>query len=191
MRVRKQMKVRMPTAIGASVMIFIVAMMIASLTIKKPEIRMPAHEPQATVAASVTAETTQTPSTSEPQEETPDVPPPKTYPDAELEMLAKTVWGEARGCAADEQRLVIWTVFQRVDSGLFPDTLSAVIAQPNQFVGYDEKHPVSAEIAALCYEEYDKWQDGECPPTFAPYAKTTPYLFFEGDGWHNWYREDW
>ncbi|MFV0519755.1 MAG: hypothetical protein ACK5LY_05710, partial [Lachnospirales bacterium] len=28
----------------------------------------------------------------------------------EVEMLAKTVWGEARGCTKDEQRLVVWTV---------------------------------------------------------------------------------
>jgi len=162
------------------------AVMIALFALKTPEIRMPTSEPQSEKTATVTAAVT----IHEPMQETTDTSA-QTYPDADLAMLAKTVWGEARGCTTDEQRLVIWTVFQRVDSGLFPDTISEVIAQPKQFVGYDEAHPVSAEITALCYEEYDKWQNGEQPPIYEPYAKTTPYLFFEGDGRHNWYRGEW
>ncbi len=29
------------------------------------------------------------------------------------------------------------------------------------------------------------------PPTVEPYAPTLPYLYFEGDGHHNWVRAEW
>jgi hypothetical protein len=128
-----------------------------------------------------------------------DVPEPYTdgarYPDSmeykELSMLAKTVWGEARGCSVDEQTLVLWTVFNRVDSGMFGHTLEAVITAPGQFQGYDPDHPVDDWIYKLCAIEYDLWKGGGVAPVIKPYAMDGDYLFFEGDGAHNWFRSEW
>lgn len=113
---------------------------------------------------------------------------------SDVTLLAKTVWGEARGCTPEEQRLVVWTVLQRVDAdGAFAqyNTIEAVITAPGQFVGYDEKHPVDPDIYNLCLEALAEWQSGAEPPTHEIYAPTAPYYFFDGDGRHNWFREEW
>ena len=113
-----------------------------------------------------------------------------SYTDRDISLLAKTVWGEARGCAPEEQRLVVWTALQRVDAG-YGGTIEAVLTAPSQFVGYRERNPVCPEIYALCAEELAKWANGEDPPTMEPYAPTAPYYFFDGDGTNNWFREEW
>ena len=104
--------------------------------------------------------------------------------------LAKVVWAEARSCPPEEQALVCWTAFQRVDDPRWPDTLIGVLTQPRQFI-YREGSPVDAAIYALCVEEISKWARGDAPPTHAIYAPTTPYYFYDGDGSHNYFREAW
>ncbi len=113
---------------------------------------------------------------------------------SDVTLLAKMVWGEARGCAPEEQRLVVWTVLQRVDAGgAFAqyDTIEAAVTAPGQFVGYNENHPVDPDIYNLCLEVLSDWQSGAEPPTHEIYAPTVPYYFFDGDGRHNWFREEW
>lgn len=113
---------------------------------------------------------------------------------SDVTLLAKMVWGEARGCAPEEQRLVVWTVLQRVDAGgVFAqyDTIEATITAPGQFVGYDDGNPVDADIYNLCLEVLSEWQTGAEPLTHEIYAPTVPYYFFDGDGQHNWFREEW
>lgn len=118
-------------------------------------------------------------------------------PEHEITMLARLVWGEAGSCPADEQRLVVWTVFQRVDDGRFGgDSIEDVITARNQFMGYSPKNRVDSEIYDMCTEEYLKWKNGEEAPTLEPYAPETPYFFFEGrrgeDGkLHNFFRKNW
>ena len=113
-----------------------------------------------------------------------------SYTDRDVEFLAKTVWGEARGCAPEEQRLVVWTALQRVDAG-YGDTIEAVLTAPRQFPGYRKKNPVCPEIYALCEAEAEKWAQGEEPPTMEPYAPATPYFYFDGRRGHNWFRGAW
>lgn len=112
------------------------------------------------------------------------------YTDEEIDMIAKTVWGEARGCAPEEQRLVVWTILQRVDDPKFPDTIAEVITARNQFAGYEPSYPIWDEIRKLCHEEVEAWSRGAEPPTHTVYAPTAPYLFFDGDGSNNWFREE-
>ena len=122
-------------------------------------------------------------------------PPDLKCSERELEMLAQTVWGEARGCPSDRWPLVIWTVFQRADSDL-PDfrnqkTVEAVLKKPLQFTGYNAQHPIDPEMYAVVVEEARKWSAGEEPPTHEIYAPTLPYFFFDGDGRENWFRAEW
>lgn len=115
-----------------------------------------------------------------------------TYDDAIL--IAKTVWGEALICAPEEQRLVVWTILQRVDAGgVFKthDTIKAVVTAPGQFTGYKESNPLDPDIYSLCLEVLTDWQNGAEPLTHEIYAPTAPYYYFEGDGRHNWFREEW
>ena len=52
----------------------------------------------------------------------------------EINMLAKTVWGEARGCNKLEQSAVVWCILNRVDDG--QGSIAQVITAPDQFHGY-------------------------------------------------------
>lgn len=116
------------------------------------------------------------------------------YTDADVDMLAKLLYVEAGGCSKDEQRLVVWTVFQRIDSIDYDfrdmNTIEDVVTAPYQFA-YDESAPIKDDIRRMCEAELEKWANNGTPPIVEPYAPTLPYLFFEGDGYHNWFRAEW
>ena len=107
--------------------------------------------------------------------------------EADVEMLAKLVWGEARGCSATEQAAVIWTVLNRVDSEdpIFPDTIQKVVTQPWQFVGYHPNHPVEQDKVELARDVLTRWLTGG-------EGRVLPkeYVFFHGDGIHNHFRKE-
>lgn len=117
--------------------------------------------------------------------------PEPPYSDNDVEMLAKTVWGEARGCTLEEWRLVVWCVLQRYDAEGWGDTIEAVITAKNQFVGYHAKNPIDPAIYGVCAAELADWAHGAEPPTHETYAPTVPYYYFDGIGGHNWFREVW
>lgn len=112
------------------------------------------------------------------------------YTDADIETLSKMVWGEARGCAAEEQALCIWTVLNRLADGRFGSSIEAIVTAPYQFAGYSEANPVTDEIQAVVIKALDAWAAGEDAPVLEPYATTSEYLYFTGgaDGLHNWFR---
>jgi len=117
------------------------------------------------------------------------IEPPYTTHD--IELLAKTVWGEARGCAKEEWRLVVWTVLQRVDADDWGDTIEAVVTAKCQFIGYRAENPLDPAMCALVMAELMDWARGAEPPTHELYAPTAPYYFFCGDGTNNWFRAVW
>lgn len=104
----------------------------------------------------------------------------------EITVLAKLVWGEARGCTTTEQAAVIWCVLNRVDSdySYYPDDVIGVATQPNQFVGYRESNPVEEKFTDLARDVLTRWktegQEGRVLPS--------EYVFFHGDGRHNYFR---
>lgn len=110
-------------------------------------------------------------------------------------MVAQTVWGEIRGGTKDEWRLVIWCICNRVDSQhndfKNQNTIEAVVSAYRQFHGYSPTNPIDEDIMEVVLEELYKWSAGEEAPIIEPYATTSEYLFFCGDGVHNWFREEW
>ena len=113
------------------------------------------------------------------------------YTESDAELIAKTVYGEARGCTQDEMRLVVWTILQRVGADGFPDSIEGVVLEPKQFQGYRKTNPVDLEIYELVVEELKKWASGEDPPTYEPWATDTPYYYFDGRDGSNWFRAGW
>ena len=107
--------------------------------------------------------------------------------EADVEMLARLVWGEARGCSTTEQAAVIWTVLNRVDSEdpVFPDTIQEVVTQSWQFIGYDANHPVEQDKVELARDVLTRWLTGG-------EGRVLPkeYVFFHGDGIHNHFRKE-
>lgn len=113
---------------------------------------------------------------------------PWTY--EEVEMLAKTIWAEARGVPSTaRQAAVAWCALNRLDAGTFGDTLAEVLSKPYQFV-YDPASPVTDEFLALADDVLHRWyleQNG-----VEGVGRTLPedYLFFEGDGLENHFRKE-
>lgn len=111
----------------------------------------------------------------------------KQWTAEEATALAKMLWGEARGISSDtEKAACIWCVLNRVDSG--QGTIIDVVTAPYQFVGYQESNPVDVDLYALCEDVLSRWyreKDGE---TDVGRVLPSEYLFFTGDGQHNYFR---
>lgn len=110
----------------------------------------------------------------------------------EAEYIAKTLYGEARGCSTTEQAAVVWCILNRVDdeSGLWPDDIIGVVTQESQFIGYSPEHPVLPELYDLAMDVLGRWQlekDGEIDV-----GRVLPadYCYFQGDGKHNYFRQE-
>ena len=110
------------------------------------------------------------------------------YSSYEITLAAQTVWGEARGCSRDEQKLVVWCICNRADAR--DQSVEEVVTAPYQFAGYDPDHPVEPEIVEVVEEVIQAWARGEEALILPPYATTSNYQFFGGDGEHNWFREE-
>ena len=122
------------------------------------------------------------------------VPEPSAEPEYEMYFseddviaVAKMLWGEARGCALDNQQKAVWCVLNRVDDSRFPDTIQGVLSQPSQFHGYSPDFPVWDELYAVALDVLTRWNaekngvtvERELPPE---------YVFFTGDGIQNNFR---
>lgn len=112
---------------------------------------------------------------------------PKKWTEEEVIVLAKMLWGEARGIPSDtEKAACIWCVLNRVDNGM--GSIVEVVTAPYQFVGYQEDHPVDPELKALCEDVLARWYQEKDGKTDVGRVLPSNYLFFTGDGQHNHFR---
>ena len=105
----------------------------------------------------------------------------------EVELLAKTIYGEARGCSAVEQSAVIWCILNRVDAGY--GSIEDVVTAKYQFTGYNSEHPVTEEFAALAEDVLARWiLEKHC---VGEVGRTLPseYKWFTGNGKENIFRD--
>ena len=109
-----------------------------------------------------------------------------TINQSDIELIAKTIYGEARGCTVMEQSAVVWCILNRVDDGY--GTIEEVITARYQFTGYKVSNPVEKQFVALAEDVIARWQmEKYC---IGDVGRTLPsdYLFFRGDGKHNHFR---
>lgn len=144
-------------------------------------IRSAEKEPQQEPAAAVVSETIiRCAEESEQEEHNQDT----------IMALAKTVWGEASGCTTTEQAAVVWCVLNRVDSPDFPDDPLEVVQQQNQFSGYSPDYPVWPELLAIAEDVLDRWELEKTAVGDVGRVLPKEYVFFEGDGRHNYFRTE-
>lgn len=108
----------------------------------------------------------------------------------EIEMLAKTIWAEARGVPSTaRQAAVVWCVLNRLDAGGYGDTIAEVVSAPYQFA-YSPDNPLSGEYIVLAEDVLLRW--GAEKAGVEDVGRTLPadYLFFEGDGYENHFRKE-
>ena len=111
------------------------------------------------------------------------------FTEADVVAVAKMLWGEARGCALDNQQKAVWCVLNRVDDPRFPDTIQGVLSQPSQFHGYSPNFPVTDELYAVALDVLTRWSLEKQGVTVERELPNT-YLWFTGDGVQNHFREE-
>lgn len=113
------------------------------------------------------------------------MPTPWEPDEADVLALARTLYGECRGCSELQQRAVCWCIFNRVDDSRFPDTVLGVITQKSQFFGYSASNPVWDSLYDVAYQTMVDWNNRE-NRVFGP-----EYCFFHGDGRRNHFTTEW
>ena len=113
----------------------------------------------------------------------------RSYTWEDVEIIAKTIWGEARGCDATQQAAVVWCILNRVDSDLFPNSIREVVTQPYQFSGYNATNPVDPEIIFLVQDVLARWSIEQSCVAGVGRVLPASYLFFSGNGSENRFRE--
>ena len=58
---------------------------------------------------------------------------------------------------------MLWNILVRVDSPFYPNTVEDVIAQPQQWMFYDERNPIRDDDRALALEQVIFWHEGRYP----------------------------
>ena len=110
------------------------------------------------------------------------------FTEDDVAAVAKMLWGEARGCARDNQIKCAWIVCNRVDDERFPDTIQGVLSQPSQFHGYDPAYPVTDELYSIAFDVLTRWSYEK---QGIPVRRELPqsFLWFTGNGVENIFRE--
>lgn len=98
-------------------------------------------------------------------------------------FIAKTLWGECRGCSPMERAAVVWCILNRVDSTdpWLPDDIVAVITQPRQFAGYSPDHPVTDDLLDMARDVLRRWYFEKLGVKDAGRVLPREYLCFRGD----------
>ena len=109
----------------------------------------------------------------------------------EIPYIARTVWGEARGCSKTEQAAVVWCILNRIDSSIryMPDNIIDAVTQKYQFLGYVETFPVTEEIRELVIDVLTRWEMEKAGIENVGRVLPPEYMWFHGDGRHNHFRD--
>lgn len=123
----------------------------------------------------------------------PEEEEPEYIPDAaEVEALAKMLYGEARGITSDmEKAACVWCVLNRVDDPRFPDTVLEVLEAPYQFAGYSADYPVLPELAVLAADVLKRYHAEKNGEENVGRVLPAEYLYFTGDGRNNHFTIGW
>ena len=111
------------------------------------------------------------------------------FTNEEIDYIAKTVWGEARGLSKTQQAGVVWTILNRFDDGRFGKEIIRVITAPSQFAGYKSSHPVDPEIRNLVIDVLDRYSQEKAGIDNVGRVLPKEYLYFRGNGKTNLFSE--
>lgn len=112
------------------------------------------------------------------------------YTEREVELIAKTVYGEALVTQSDtEMAAVVWCILNRVDADDYGcgHSIEYVVTFNRQFHGYNEDNPVTPHIKELVIDVLDRWMKEKDGQENVGRVLPKEYRYFEGDGLHNHY----
>ena len=132
--------------------------------------------------------------------------PIKLYTEADVDMLARLIYTEARGVRSKtEQAAVVWCVLNRLDNPNRPQkTIAEVVCAPHQF-DYRPWAPVLPEFEELAEDVLERWErekngvedvgrttaGSPASPKGASRVLPAEYQYFEGWGGRNWFSAEW
>lgn len=132
--------------------------------------------------------------------------PVKLYTEADVEMLARLIYTEARGVKSKtEQAAVVWVVLNRLDNpNRLQKTIAEVVTAPHQF-DWRPWVPVLPEFAELAEDVLERWQAEKSATAGSPASPAgasrsqvdvgrvlpAEYQYFEGWGGRNWFSAEW
>ena len=86
---------------------------------------------------------------------------------------------------------MLWNILMRVDSPYYPDTVSDVVNQPQQWMFYDSRNPVRDDDVNLALEQLRLWHAGRYPAglsaTFV-YGEWSEHDYVLRDRWEKDYK---
>ncbi len=115
---------------------------------------------------------------------------PKLYTDRDVEVVAKTVYGEALVTQSDmEMAAVVWCILNRVDSEGYGcgESIEYVTTFPDQFHGYSPENPVTDHIKQLVIDVFERWSAEKNGEEDVGRVLPKEYIYFWGDGGHNYF----
>ena len=113
------------------------------------------------------------------------------FTNEEIDHIAKTVWGEARGLSKTHQAGVVWAILNRCDDGRFGKGIISVVTAPSQFAGYRSSNPVDPEIRELVVDVLDRYSKDKAWIETVVRVLPKEYLYFRGNGKVNLFSKKW
>lgn len=113
---------------------------------------------------------------------------------SDIEMLAKLIWGEARGVkSTTEKAAVIWCVLNRVDADGYAcgGDIEWVVTYPGQFGGHSEDNPLTEDNAEIAEDVLNRWLAEKAGCEDAGRVLPKEYIYFQGDGERNHFTTEW
>lgn len=108
----------------------------------------------------------------------------------DVELIGRTIWGEAGGVKSKAERAAVaWCILNRVDAR--GQTVEEVVTAPMQFLGYRPEGECPQEHLDLAADVLTRW-NAEKEGT-KDVGRTLPaeYLYFYGDGERNHFSIEW
>ena len=119
--------------------------------------------------------------------------PTRLYSESDVVMMAKLMYGEARGLESQQEIAAIgWVVLNRVDDSRFPNTISGVITQQNQFhysSGFSTKSDCGYDLTWIARHVLDTWCAEKEGVNYGARVLPKDYLYFHGNGVKNMFKQ--
>ena len=119
-----------------------------------------------------------------------DEPEDYTPNPVEVELIGRTIWGEAEGVKSEAERAAVaWCILNRVDA--WDKTVEEVVTAPMQFLGYRPEGECPQAHLDLAADVLTRWNAEKEGDTDVGRTLPADYLYFYGDGERNHFSIEW
>lgn len=115
---------------------------------------------------------------------------PEELDPVEVELIGRTIWGEADGVKSEAERAAVaWCILNRVDAS--GKTIEEVVTAPEQFKGYRTWGECPQRHLDLAADVLTRWNAEKDGAEEVGRVLPADYLYFIGDGERNHFSIEW